>query len=345
LAKQAAQDILRPMGGPKNKYGPDADGLDRRTLLGAGLGGALALPTLLQSALAATGDLTATDLGGGLTLITGAGANVVVARGPDGAVLVDGGRAEHAQAVIDLALKSAKARKVSTLFNTSWRPDYSGANELVGATGAPIVAHENTRLWMGQEIWVRWEDKVYKSRPQAARPTKTFYTTGSLALGKEKADYGYMLQAHTDGDAYVFFRKANVLVCGGAVSNAGWPLIDWATGGWIGSTGRSQTLNVIEIPTYGGMNGALQHLIELADDNTKIVPGHGPVMTKADLQAQSKMLITVADRLRDALYKGIGTREVIASQPTKEFDAKMGDPAQFTKLAFESLWGHLTPDA
>jgi glyoxylase-like metal-dependent hydrolase (beta-lactamase superfamily II) len=332
------------MGGTENNYRRFAPALDRRALLRAGLGGALAVPFGL-SAMAATGDLAATDLGGGLTLITGAGCNVVVARGPDGAVLVDGGRADYAPAAIDLALKSAKAKKVAALINTNWRPEYSGANEVVGATGAPIIAHENTRLWMGTEIWVRWEDKVYKPRPRPARPTKTFYTTGSLPLGKERADYGYMLQAHTDGDAYVFFRKANVLVCGGTVSNAGWPLVDWATGGWIGSTGRSQTLNVVEIPTYGGMNGALQQLIALADDNTKIVPGHGPVMTKAELVAQSKMMTTVADRLRDALYKGLGTTEVVAAGYTREFEPKMGDARQFTKLAFESLWGHLTPDA
>ena len=298
------------------------------------------------AALAATAsELAVTDLGGGLSLISGAGTNVVVARGPDGAVMVDGGLAEHAPAVIDLALKTTKARKVSTLFNTSWRPAHTGANDLLGGQGAKIIAHENTKLWMGQEIWVRWEDKTYAPRAAQARPNETLYTNGSLMLGKEKVDYGYELQAHTDGDIYVFFRKANVLVCGGMVSNEGWPLIDWATGGWIGSTGRSQTLNVIEIPTYGGMNGALQSLIAMADDKTKIVPARGPVMTKADLQAQSKMMTTVADRLRDALYKGLGTSEVVAAGYTKEYDAKMGDPKLFTTLAFQSLWGHLTPDA
>lgn len=337
------------MGGDKNNIGQGSWSAepDRRALLRAGAGAALMLPLGLAGAAHAAGEsaLAATPLPGGLTLISGAGANVVVAGGPEGAVLVDGGLAEHAPALVDLALRSAKARKVSTLFNTNWRPEHTGANDLLGGQGARIVAHENTRLWMGTEIWVRWEDKTYAPRAAKARPTETFYTTGSMPLGKEKVDYGYLLQAHTDGDAYVFFRKANVLVCGGVVSNAGWPVIDWATGGWIGSTGRSQTLNVIEIPTYGGMNGALSNLIALADDKTVIVPGKGPVMTRADLKAQSAMYTKIADDLRDMLYKGKGVSEAVAANPTKDYDARMGDPKQFTKLAFESLWGHLTPDA
>ena len=337
------------MGGNENKIGQGLWSAEpnRRALLRAGLGGALILPLGLAAAGGARAEstLTATPLADGLTLISGAGANVVVARGPDGAVLVDGGLAENARALVDLALRTTKAHKVSTLFNTSWRPDHTGANDLLGEQGARIVAHENTKLWMGTEIWVRWEDKTYAPRAAKARPNDSFYANGALALGKEKAEYGYLLQAHTDGDAYVFFRKANVLVCGDVVSNAGWPVIDWATGGWIGSTGRSQTLNVIEIPTYGGMNGALQALIALADDKTVIVPGRGPVMTRADLQAQSVMYTKIADQLRDMLFKGIGTSEAVAANPTKAYDAKMGDPKQFVTLAFESLWGHLTPDA
>ena len=334
------------MGGYKNKMGRGSQMAepDRRTLLRAGLGGALIAPFGLAAARAESA-LTATPLPGGLTLISGAGANVVVAAAPDGAVLVDGGSAEAAPALVDFALRTTKARKVSTLFNTSWRPEHTGANDLLGGQGTRIVAHENTRLWMGTEIWVRWEDKTYAPRAAKARPNQSFYDKGSMALGKEKVDYGYLLQAHTDGDAYVYFRKANVLVCGGAVSNAGWPTIDWATGGWIGSTGRSQTLNVIEIPTYGGMNGALTNLIALADDKTVIVPGKGPVMTRADLKAQSAMYTKIADDLRDMLYKGKGVSEAVAANPTKDYDARMGDPKQFTKLAFESLWGHLTPDA
>ena len=314
-----------------------------------GLGGLLA-----ERAAAATGPaaaatdpgLTAREIAKGVTLISSAGVNVVTVRGPDGAVLVDGGLAEHAPALVDLAMRQTGTRKVDTLFNTSWRPERTGANDLLGGQGTRIIAHENTRLWMGTEIWVRWEGKTYAPRAKPARPNKTFYTTGSMALGHETVDYGYLPQAHTDGDIYAYFRKANVLVCGGMLSSHGWPLIDWATGGWIGSSAKSAVLNVIPIPVYGGMNPSLLALIDLADDRTIIVPGQGPVMTRADLKAQSAMYTKISERLRDQLYAGKGTREVVASAPTREFDARMGgDPTQFVTLAFESIWGHLTPDA
>jgi glyoxylase-like metal-dependent hydrolase (beta-lactamase superfamily II) len=333
------------MGAQKNKHNGSWTGTpDRRALL-AGIGG-LSFGLAAGTAFAAADPaLNASEIAPGVTLISGAGGNVVAVRGPDGAVLVDGGLAESAPRLVELALSRTKAAKVDTLFNTGWRPERTGANDLLGAQGARIIAHENTRLWMGTEILVRWEDKTYAPRAKAARPNKTFYTTDSLPLGAEKAEFGYLLQAHTDGDAYVFFRKANVLVCGGAVSSQGWPVIDWSTGGWIGSSGPEQMINVIHIPTYGGMAAALQTLIGLSNDKTIIVPGRGPLMTRADLQAQAAMYGVIGDRLRDMLYKGQGVNEAVAAAPTREFDAKMGDPTQFVRLAFQSLWGHLTPDA
>jgi cyclase len=327
------------------------DEKDRRALLRAGLGGAFALP-LASRVLAQVSNPDVREIAEGVSVITGGGANVVALRGPDGAVLVDSGLAGEAPAVLDLALALTRSRKISTLFNTNWRPEHTGGNDLAAARGARIVAHENTKLWMGTEIWVRWEDKTYAPRDPKARPTQTFYTTGSMPLGKETADYGYMLQAHTDGDAYVFFRKANVLVAGGVACAAGWPIIDWATGGWIGQAparrggpGGAETFNSVEVPTYGGMIGGLQTLMNLANDDTKIVPCRGPVLTKADLKAQIEMYAAVAQRLRELMYKGQGLSEAVAADPTREFNAKMGDPKLFVSLAFQSLWGHLTPDA
>lgn len=325
------------MGGPRD--------LDRRRLLAAGAGGVFSLG-LAGRALATAGASGAAEIAPGITLIDAGGYNVVAARGRDGAVMVDGGPAGQAAATVAAALAASRTRKVETLINTSWRPERTGANELIGGQGAPILAHENTRLWLGTEVWIRWEDKTYTPRPKAARPTRTFYTTGALDLGHETVEYGYLPQAHTDGDIYVFFRKANVLVCGGMLSSRGWPLIDWSTGGWIGSSAKSAVLNVIPIPMYGGMNPSLLQLIELADDKTIIVPGQGPVMTKADLKAQSAMYTKISERLRDMLYAGKGPSEAVAAAPTREWDATMGgDPSRFVTLAFQSLWPHLTPDA
>ena len=295
---------------------------DRRILLGAALAAALALAGRTHAAPAPA--LAASPLPGGLTLITGAGGNVVVARGPGGAVMVDCGQADQVDALLALALQSTGARQVATLFNTCWRLEQTGGNDLLAARGARILAHENTRLWMGEEIASRWEGKVYPPRVPAARPTQTIYTTATLPLGAETVDYGYLLQAHTDGDLYVFFRKANVLVVGGAVAGRGWPVIDWATGGWVG----------------GHVRG-LETLLELADAETVIVPAEGPVLTRADLEAQHAMFVAIMTRLQQLLEGGAGVADVLKAAPAADYVADKGDPTLFLTLAFKSFWGHV----
>jgi glyoxylase-like metal-dependent hydrolase (beta-lactamase superfamily II) len=166
--------------------------------------------------------------------------------------------------------------------------------------------------------------------PAAARrcPTETTFGNGKLEFAGRASTTAYLLQAHTDGDLYVHFRDANVIVAGGAVSAEGWPVIDYKTGGWL-----------------GGLVEGLRDLIKVADANTKIVPANGPVITKADLEEQRAMYAAIFDRLGKLLRKGMGPEEVLAANPTREFDAKWGDPTQFVTLAFKSLWGHFAPDA
>src|ERR1700761_7436961 len=298
---------------------------DRRTVL---MGVAVAAAAPLARAWAApppAAGLTASDLPGGLHLITGAGGAVVAARGPEGAVMVDCGRAETAEAVQALALQKTGAKKVSTLFNTCWRLEQTGGNDRLAAAGARILAHENTRLWMGTEIPSRWEDKVYPPRAPAARPTETFYAAApSLPLGQEKIDWGYLLQAHTDGDAYVFFRKANVLVVGGAVAGKGWPTIDYSTNGW-----------------YGGMIRGLETLGKLADDKTVIVTGDGALINKADLAKQHEMHMAILTKMETSMEAGMSTAQMLQTQPAEAYVAERGDPNQFLTLAFKSFWGNV----
>ena len=289
------------------------------------LGAALAAAAIaLAGRTHAAPALAASPLPGGLTLIAGAGGNVVVARGPGGAVMVDCGHADQADALVALALQSAGARQVATLFNTCWRLEQTGGNALAAARGARILAHENPRLWMGEEIASRWEDKVYPPRAPAARPTQTIYTTATLPLGGESVDWGYLLQAHTDGDIYVFFRKANVLAVGGAVAGRGWPVIDWSTGGWIG----------------GHVRG-LETLIKLADARTVIVPADGPVLARTDLEAQHAMFVAIMTRLQQLLEGGAGVGDVLKAAPAADYVADRGDPTLFLTLAFRSFWGHV----
>ncbi len=254
-------------------------------------------------------------------------ANVVAQTGPDGVLLVDGGSANASDALLKaVSSLPGGSGTVHTLFNTHWHPEQTGLNERLGKAGAKIIAQENTRLWLTQNITWPWNGKRFSKLPKIAQPNKTFYDTGKLDSGVR---YGYIPDAaHTDGDMYVYFPEQNVLAVGGAVSGQGWPEVDWWTGGWI-----------------GGMVGGLQRLIALSNETTRIVAANGPVLSLADLKAQYEMYGTIYDRLSQMLNRGRGPTEAVAAQPTKEFDAGMGNPDVFVRRSFESLWAYLSPDA
>jgi len=258
-------------------------------------------------------------------------ANVVAYTSASGVVLVDGGSAKASDALMKMIgeLPGGGRRAdagVQTLFNTHWHPEQTGLNETLGKAGKTIIAHENTRLWLSTDVTWSWNGQRFKRLPKVAQPNKTFYTTGQL---NPDIRYGYIPDAaHTDGDMYVYFPKQNVLAVGDAISNQGWPVVDWQTGGWI-----------------GGIAGALLRLQTLANDQTRIVPGRGPIMGLAELKAQATMYATIYDRLTTMLNKGRGPSEAVAARPTKEFDDRMGNPDEFVRRAFESLWAYLSPDA
>ena len=309
--------------------------LDRRSFLARALGSAAAA-SLAFSARAAPrrepggsgGPLGVTPLGDDLLMITGAGCNIVATGGSQGALLVDGGLEHRAAELIRLVLESTRAHRIGVLFNTHWHPEQTGSNERIGRHGASIIAHENTRLWLGRPIEVDWLPKPYGPLQPRARPNKTTYTTDTLTLDGRRIEYGYMAQAHTDGDLYVHFPKEKLLIAGGVVSNEGWPIMDYRTGGWI-----------------AGLVAGYDKLIQVAAPDTRIVPANGPLLTRADLQSHRTMYFTIYDRLVKHLMKGLGPEEVIAQQPAKEFAAQWGDPDRFIDSSFRSLWGHFAADA
>jgi len=253
-------------------------------------------------------------------------ANVIVQSDEKGVLLVDGGSAAGSDVVIKAASELAGGRAVHTLFNTHWHPEQTGSNERLGKSGATIIAHENTRLWLGQNITWPWNGQRFKKLPKVAQPNKTFYTTGKL---ESDIRYGYIPDAaHTDGDMYVFFPTQNVLAVGDVVSRAGWPVVDYWTGGWI-----------------GGMVGGAQRLQTLVDANTRIVPARGPMLTLADLKTQTEMYGAIYDRLNQMLNKGRGPSEAVEAKPARDYEAQMGNSDEFVRRAFESLWAYLSPDA
>jgi cyclase len=300
-----------------------AAGVSRRAFLEtcAAVGAAVALPRSLRAQPA---DLRVERLSDAMQLMLGPNANVLCADGSEGVVLVDGGHASWADALLAAVERSFPGKPIRALINTHWHEEQTGANRVLGERGVEIVAHENTKLWLGSEVWVRWSDKKYPPLPKAAQPTTSVYDPGRLMFGSRACDYGWARDAHTDGDLFVHFPAENVLVAGGFVSNTTWPIIDWWTGGW----------------TVGMLNG-FDRLLEVADERTRIVPAVGPVMSLAELKAQHAMYLTVFERIHGMLIKALGVDEVLAQKPTAEFDARYGDPTRFVTLAFESTWGHL----
>ena len=299
----------------------------RRQLLKTALGGAagivLGAPFLRAQAAAETIKL-ADDLF--VVKIPGE-ANVVAQTGADGVLLVDGGSAAGSDALLKAvaALPNGSGR-IHTLFNTHWHPEQTGSNERLGKAGTTIIAHENTRLWLAQNVTWPWNGRKFAKLPKIAQPNKTFYDNGNLDSGIR---YGWIADAaHTDGDLYVYFPKQNVLAVGDAAYGQGWPLVDWWSGGWI-----------------GGIVGGLQRLQTVADKDTKIIPATGPALNLDDLRAQVDMYGAIYDRLNQMMNNGRGPSEAVEAQPAKEFEARMGNANEFVRRSFESLWAYLSPDA
>lgn len=301
---------------------------DRRQFMQGAMAGAVA-GSLGANAWPATGSasvasIRATRLADDLHLFSGAGGNVITfGNAASGLLMVDTGAAEHTAALLDAVQAGTGSRRVVTAFNTHWHWDHTGGNEVLSKAGTNIQAHAFTRQWLMTSIFVPWQDRLYPRRPAAAVPQVGLRGDGQVQHAGQDVVYGHLWQAHTDGDIYIHFPHHNVLVVGDLLAVGHYPVLDYTTGGWI-----------------GGLADANRKLLTLCDDQTRIVPGTGPVQTKADLQAHSDML----EALRPILVKGIKSgwngEDFIQQQLTKEFDAQWGDPKQFLQNAYLGLWAH-----
>ena len=299
-------------------------GLNRRDFIKLVGGGALGFSLRRNALSQAATQIIATRIADNYTLLSGAGSNVLVLHGPEGILMVDGGLAEHSADLLKAATGLSPEGRIQALFNTHWHPEHTGSNETLGKAGAKIIAHENTKLWMGAEIISMWQHRTFLPRPKDARPNTTFYTTGKMTFGKEEIRYGYLGQAHTDSDIYVFFPGPNILMTGDVFSVGSYPILDYTTGGWI-----------------GGLSDATKTLVALTDAQTRVIPGNGPIQSKADLQAHSDMCGTMRTRFVEMMRKGMSAKDMLAAAPTKEFDSKWGNPELFITNAYPGLWGHV----
>jgi glyoxylase-like metal-dependent hydrolase (beta-lactamase superfamily II) len=313
---------------------------DRRSFLKAGLGGIAGLTSLpLVGSLAGCATappagksagappvarlkaLPVTKVTERVSLVTGAPGNVVVLTTPDGVLLVDAGSAELAPAV-QMALGGAR---VATLFNTHYHADQTGGNALFATAGAEIHAHTITKQWLAADYYVPAEDRWVKAPPKEAVPKVTFRSKGELKAATETIEFGYLLEAHTRGDAYVFFRDSNVLAAGDVVSPVRDPALDWYTGAWLGARAD-----------------AVEDLVKLANEQTLIVPAYGPVMTYAELKAERDLMVKLYDITSALNHKGHSAEDMVKKGVLDDVGRKFQDPHRFLYDAVKGFQGHYT---
>ena len=304
---------------------PTSDRREFLTTLGAATA-SLVAGTLFRPAAAQTGlpPLDEVDLRDDVTLVTGAGTNVVVLRAAGVAAVVDSGPPERANDVAKLVRGNFGMLSVELLFNTHWHPAHTGGNEALRSGDTDIVAHELTRLWMSTEYYVNWEDESYTPRAAVARPTDTFRSSDpqplTLVHGGQRIEYGHLPEAHTDGDIYVRFPDENVVVAGDVLAAGTWPVLDYATGGWI-----------------GGMQESMRILLGVADANTLLVPGEGAPLGLPALEAQREMLDTLHERIRVRMIAAKSIDEIVADNVAEGYEA-LGDARLFVTNVYQGLW-------
>jgi cyclase len=247
-----------------------------------------------------------TDLGNNTYMLEGQGGNITVAVGTDGIIMVDGQFAPLSDK-IKAAIKAISPLPVKYLINTHYHGDHTGGNENFAKDGVAIVAHDNIRVRLAAGTIQGLTGTKVAARPAEALPTQTYFG-GSIGVeaGGRKAQLTHIANAHTDGDTWVYFADANVLCTGDTVNNLKrYQNIDFANGGDV-----------------RGMIRAADTYLRAANDNTKVVVGHGPLAGKKDVAEFREMLITSRDRIEKLFNEGKTEEEVLALKPLADLDEK-----------------------
>ncbi len=239
-------------------------------------------------------------------MLTGSGGNLGLSVGDDGAFLIDDQYAPLTEKIL-AAIKAQTDEKVQFVVNTHWHADHTGGNELHGKAGAIIVAHENVRKQMTVDHFLAAFNSTVPASPEGALPVVTFTESVTFHWNGDEIHVFHVEPAHTDGDAIIHFKASNVIHAGDVFFNGMYPFIDTSTGG-----------------TLGGMIDATRRMLDVSDDETKIIPGHGALAGRAELEQYYEMLVTARDLIREQVEAGKTRDEVIAAKPTEGLDAAWG---------------------
>jgi len=268
-------------------------------------------------------EIMAEKVAEGVYMLTGAGGNIGLSVGRSGTYVIDDQFAPLTDKIL-AAIRAITPDPVRFVINTHLHGDHTGGNENLGKAGALVVAHENVRRRMSAEQFSATFNRTTPASPEGALPVVTFTEAVTFHWNGDEIRVHHVAPAHTDGDSIVRFVKADVVHMGDLFFNGGYPFIDTSSGGRI-----------------DGVIAAAEQTLAAIGEKTRIIPGHGPLATRADLQSYRDTLETLRDRIAKLKAEGRSRDEVVAARPTADHDAKWGTGFMkgdvFTGLVYDSL--------
>ena len=278
-------------------------------------------------------EFTTIQLSDTVYMLMGRGGNVGISTGEDGLFIIDD-QVEPVTAGLVKAIRKISNKPIRFVINTHYHADHTGGNEAIGSTGSVIIAHENIRKRMTTEQVSIFLNKTTAPYAKIALPVVTFNDQMSLHLNGETMTAYYVANGHTDGDSIMHFPLSNVIHMGDMYFNGMYPYVDLDAGG-----------------SMQGLITAADLALSMADDSTRIIPGHGPLAMTEDLKNYRDYLIKASTNVQELIDKDMNLKQIIAAKPTSEWDESLGkvwiSPAQFVTFIYNSLEGihHYTPPA
>lgn len=267
--------------------------------------------------------VTTIPVADGVYMLTGQGGNLAVAIGNDATFVVDDQYAPMVPRIL-AAIRQLTTQPVRFVLNTHYHGDHTGGNEAMAEAGALIVAHDNTRRRMTTEQFIEFFSAQVPPSPQGALPVVTFNDTVTFHINGDEVIAFHIDPAHTDGDALIVWRNANVVHMGDVYIAGGYPFTDFSAGG-----------------NLNGVVAAADRVLAIANADTRIIPGHGALSNTAELRAWRDMIVAVRLRVRALKAAGRTHEQVIAAKPSAEFDATYGGgfikPDDFVGFIYRSL--------
>lgn len=280
---------------------------------------ALSAPLGAQAALD-TVQIRATALSRDVYMLTGSGGNIGLAVGDDAVFVVDDQFAPLTPRIL-AAIATITSKPVRFVVNTHWHFDHTGGNENMGKAGGLIVAHENVRRRMSSEQFIEALNRREPAAPAGALPVVTFTDGMTFHINGDSLVVTHAPHAHTDGDAIVHFTKANVLHTGDTFLSAGLPFVDLSSGGSI-----------------NGIIAVAARVYAMTNDQTRIIPGHGPVADRARVKAFREMLVQLRDRMATEVAAGKTLDQVLAARITADYAKEWPNGHdRFVRLLYQEL--------